>query len=138
MIQLTLNQLGHIKYLPYVGTIAIFRVRSKPNLERSPYPSSTSALTAALWGPGARLEGLSEETALPVCTGSNFFFLRPHVRRMEVARRQIGAAAAGLDHSRSNARSQPHLPPTPQLVAELDGQPTERGQGLNPHPPHGY
>ena len=35
-------------------------------------------------------------------------------------RGQIGAAAAGLHHSHSNARSEPHLQPTPQLMAMPD------------------
>ena len=43
----------------------------------------------------------------------------------------IGATAAGLRHSHSNARSEPHLPPTPQLTEMLDPRPTEEGQGLN-------
>ena len=33
------------------------------------------------------------------------------------ARSQIGAVAAGLSHSHSNAGSEPHLPPPPQLTA---------------------
>ena len=37
----------------------------------------------------------------------------------------IGAVAAGLHHSHSNAISEPHLRPTPQLKAMLDPQPTE-------------
>jgi len=52
------------------------------------------------------------------------------------ARGQIEAAAASVHHSHSNAGSKPHLQPTPQFTATLDPQPTERGQGLNPHP-HG-
>ena len=36
------------------------------------------------------------------------------------ARGQIGAVDAGLHHSHSNARSKPHLQPTPQLTATLD------------------
>ena len=36
------------------------------------------------------------------------------------ARGQIGAVAAGLYHSHSNARSEPHLQPTPQPMATLD------------------
>ena len=47
------------------------------------------------------------------------------------ARSQIGAVAASLRHSRSNARSRPHLQPTSQLTATPDPQPTERGQGSN-------
>ena len=53
------------------------------------------------------------------------------------ARGQIGAVAAGLHHSHSNAGSELCLQPTPHLTATMDPQPTERGQGLNPHP-HGY
>mgnify|MGYP007125349976 CR=1 FL=1 len=36
------------------------------------------------------------------------------------ARGLIGAVAAGLHQSHSNARSKPHLRPTPQLTATLD------------------
>ena len=36
------------------------------------------------------------------------------------ARGQIIAAAAGLYHSHSNARSEPNMQPAPQLVAPLD------------------
>ena len=50
------------------------------------------------------------------------------------ARGLIGAVAAGLHHSHSNARSEPHLGPTPQLTATRDPQPIERGQGSNPQP----
>ena len=53
------------------------------------------------------------------------------------ARGQIGATAASLHHSRSNARSQPHLQPAPELMAMLGPSPTERGQGSAPHA-HGY
>ena len=52
------------------------------------------------------------------------------------ARGQIGAVAASLHHSHSNARSEPRLRPTPQLTATLDPSPTERGKGWNPQP-HG-
>ena len=53
------------------------------------------------------------------------------------ARGRIRATAAGLHHSHRKARSEPRLQPTPQLTAMLDPHPTERGQGLKPHP-HGY
>ena len=43
----------------------------------------------------------------------------------------IGATAAGLCHSHSNARSELCLWPIPQLTATLDPQLTERGQGSN-------
>ena len=36
------------------------------------------------------------------------------------ARGTIRAVATGLRHSHSNARSEPHLQPTPQLTATLD------------------
>ena len=67
------------------------------------------------------------------------FFLGPHLQHMEVPRpgSQIRAAAAGLCHSHSNIRSELHLSPMPQLVATLDPQPIDWGQGSNPHP-QGY
>ena len=52
------------------------------------------------------------------------------------ARGQIGATAAGLHHSHSNAGSELCLLSTPQLTAMLAPLPTERGRGLNLHP-HG-
>ena len=52
------------------------------------------------------------------------------------ARGRIGAVAAGLHHSHSNVGSEPHLQPTSQLMATLDPQTTEGGQGSNLHP-HG-
>ena len=42
-----------------------------------------------------------------------------------------------LHRSHSNARSEPPLPPTPQLPARLGPYLTAPGQGPNPHP-HGY
>ena len=53
------------------------------------------------------------------------------------ARGQMGAAAASLPHSHSNAGPEPHLWPIPQLTAMPNPPPTEWGQGGNPHPP-GY
>ena len=51
------------------------------------------------------------------------------------ARGQIETVAASLRHSHSNMGSQPHLRPTPQLMATPDPLPTEPGQGSNlcPH-----
>ena len=50
-----------------------------------------------------------------------FFFLLFRATRVacgsSLARGQIGAAAAGLHHSHSNAGSKPCLRPTPQLMA---------------------
>ena len=48
----------------------------------------------------------------------------------------IRAVAAGLRQRHSNAGSEPHLQPTPQLMAMPDPQPTERSQGSNQQP-HG-
>ena len=45
------------------------------------------------------------------------------------ARGLIRAVATGLRQSHSNAGSEPRLRPTPQLMATLDPQPTEQGQG---------
>ena len=52
------------------------------------------------------------------------------------ARGLIGAVAASLRQSHSNAGSEPRLQPTPQLTATPGPQPTEQGQGPNPQP-HG-
>ena len=53
---------------------------------------------------------------------------------LEQNRGQIGAIAAGPCHNHSNSGSEPHLRLIPQLAATPDPQPTEQGQGLNPHP----
>ena len=63
----------------------------------------------------------------------DFFFLAYEGSQ---ARGPSGAIAAGLHQSHSNARSEPCLQPTPQLMATLYPQLTEQGQGLNPQP-HG-
>ena len=52
------------------------------------------------------------------------------------ARGRMGAVAAHLRHSHSNASSEPCLQPTPQLMAMPDASPTEQGQGSNLRP-HG-
>ena len=51
-----------------------------------------------------------------------FIFFQAALRHMEVPRLrgQIGAIAAGLHHSHSNAESELSLRPTPQLTATLD------------------
>ena len=53
------------------------------------------------------------------------FRASPAAHGSSQARSQIRAAAAGLHHSLSNARSKPHLRPTLQLVAKLDLSHTE-------------
>ena len=50
----------------------------------------------------------------------NLFRIAPMAYGGSQARGLIGAAAAGLHHSHSNAGSEPRLPPTPQLTAMLD------------------
>ena len=50
------------------------------------------------------------------------------------ARGEIRVAAAGLHHSHSNSGSESHLQPMPQLMAMLDPEPTEQGQGSNLRP----
>ena len=70
----------------------------------------------------------------------NFFFpLRatPEAYGGSQASGRIRAEAASLHHSHSNVGSEPHMQPTPQLMATSDPQPPERGQGLNLHP-YGY
>ena len=68
-----------------------------------------------------------------------FFFLfraTPAAYEGSQARGGFGAGVDGLSLSHSNARSEPHLWPTPQLTATPDPSATERGRGSNPHP-HG-
>ena len=58
-----------------------------------------------------------------VCLLSLLFFFggaSPAAHGSSQARSPLGAAAAGLHHSHSNAGSEPHLGPTPQLVALPD------------------
>ena len=49
----------------------------------------------------------------------SFFYFKaaPAAHGGSQARGLIGVVAAGLHHSQSNARSEPHLQPTPQLMA---------------------
>ena len=66
-----------------------------------------------------------------------FIFLGMHMAYgSSQAKGLIGAPAAGLHHSHSNARFELDLQPTPQLMATLDPEPTQQGQGLNLQP-HG-
>ena len=52
------------------------------------------------------------------------------------ARGLTGATASSLCQSHSNARSEPRLRPTPQLMATADPRPPERDRESNPQP-HG-
>ena len=56
------------------------------------------------------------------CFFGLFAFSRPVFAAHEGSqtRDPIGAVAAGLHHSHSNDRSEPHLPSTPQLTATPD------------------
>ena len=50
-----------------------------------------------------------------------FFFRATHAAYVSSqARSQIGATASGFCHSHHNAGSEPHLQPTPQLMAVQD------------------
>ena len=54
---------------------------------------------------------------------NNFFFLfraTPVAYGSYKARDQTGTAAVGIHHNHSNAGSELHLKPTPQVVATLD------------------
>ena len=56
---------------------------------------------------------------------------------MEFQARSPSATAASPHHGHSNAGSELHLRPTPQLTAMPDPWPSEPGQGSSPCP-HGY
>lgn len=56
----------------------------------------------------------------------DFFRAAPAAYGGSQAKGPIGAVAAGLRHSHSNARCELPLGPTPQLMAMLDHQPAER------------
>ena len=60
-----------------------------------------------------------------------FFFLQMYLWHMQVPR--LGVISAHLHRSNSNAVSELHLQPMPQLEAMLDPSLTEWGQGLNRH-----
>ena len=67
--------------------------------------------------------GVSSFFYLFICSFDFFFFLfmaTPMAYGSSQARGWIGAAAAGLCHSHSNARSEPRLQPMPKLAAMLD------------------
>ena len=64
------------------------------------------------------------------------FWATPMAYGNSQVRGLIGAAPTSLRHSHSNLGSEPHLQPMPQLMAMPDREPTEQGQGSNPHP-HG-
>ena len=55
-----------------------------------------------------------------VCFCFFLFGALPEAYESFQARSQIRAAAVGPRHSHSNAASEPHLQPTPQLMAMLD------------------
>ena len=49
-----------------------------------------------------------------------YVFLGLHPRHMEIPRLGVGAVATCLHHYHSNTRFEPHLRPTPQLMATSD------------------
>ena len=65
-----------------------------------------------------------------------FFVLRLHPQHMEIPRLGVESELQLLVYTKAIARSELRLQPTPQLMATLDPQPTERGWGSNPQP-HG-
>ena len=81
---------------------------------------SQAGRICAWWGAGAG----DPETSQPrrgLVQSMLFFFFFFHVAYGgSQARGQIIAIAASLHHSHNNSRSEPHLQPTPQLMAMLD------------------
>ena len=82
-------------------------------------------------GPWGGMAGMAGTSFSPAGLGSSFpvffcvcvfclFRATPAAHGGSQARGPIGAEAAGLSHSHSNVRSEPHLRPTPQLTAMLD------------------
>ena len=88
-------------------------------LQEPPNPSSNQAL-----GSVAHIHGL-----LLIYLLLLFFRAASTAYEGSQARGQIRALAASLRHSHSNAISELHPRPTPQLTAMLDPYPTEQGQG---------
>ena len=65
----------------------------------------------------------------------SFHFLGPHPQHMEVPRLGDESELQLLAYATATANvgSKPPLPPILQLTAALDPEPSDRGQGLNPH-----
>ena len=57
-----------------------------------------------------------------------FLWATPSAYGGSQARGRIGAVAAGLHQSHSNAGSEPRLQPTPQLTATPDRNPPSKGR----------
>ena len=84
-------------------------------VSQEPHRQGTDAFKGDRWGK----ETLGLE--LFFCLLSFVFFrAEPAAYGGSQAGGQIGATAAGLHHSHSNAGSEPRLRPTPQLTAALD------------------
>ena len=68
------------------------------------------------------LNGVTEDKFIVLNYKITFIAIsyRPVAYGSSQARSRIGAAAASLHHSHSNAISEPRLQPTPQLMATLD------------------
>ena len=77
----------------------------------------TRVKEAALWS----VYKVKREKSSRQSPREHFFFrAAPTAYGSFQARGPIGAVAAALRHSQSNARSKPHLQPTPQFMAMLD------------------
>ena len=71
-----------------------------------------------------------------VCLFVSLFRATPTAYGGSQARGPNGGVATSLRQGHSNVGSEPHLCPTTQLMAMIDPQPTEQGQGWNLRP-HG-
>ena len=95
------------------ATAAILHHRVRPGIEPAASWFLVRCVSAAPWGEVLFLFSLNFFKL------KFFFLLRATLAAYgsSQARGQIGAAAAGLQHSHSKARSKPWLWPTPQLTA---------------------
>ena len=120
------------------GRIKIFSVKQKLRGFVTTRPALLSRLREAFrlkWMHGYCLMGIEFPFSFSLSFLLSSFFLpsflpsffmvsllraAPEAYGRSQARGPIGAVAASLHHSHSNAKSEPHLQPTPQLTATLD------------------
>ena len=114
--------------------LGVLHVRARISLMRTPSSGPgnfyrSHLLTSSSW--------MLAFLFLPSFFSFFFFFLlfkaAPVAYGSSQAKDRIIAAAAGLHHSQSHARSKSHLQPIPQLVATPDLWPIDQSQGSNPH-----
>ena len=126
-----------------LATIFMWTINKMVSWSRAPY---TKQRKASPWVEFHTLPSTyqqqTEDLHLYLCFFFFFFFwllfrAAPVAYESSQVRGRIWATAAGLHHSHSDTGYEPHLPPTPQLTATLDPQPTERGQGSDLCP-HGF